>query len=38
MSKFTGMGHYEKWIINLKRYWESDDMTEIANNLFAEAL
>ena len=38
VSKFTGMGLYEKWILRFKEYWESEDIQKIANNLFAEAI
>jgi len=38
ISKFTGMGLFEKWILKFKNYWESDDVEEISNNLFMEAI
>ena len=38
VSNFKGMGLFEKWILNLKEYWETDDIKEISNMLFLETL
>jgi len=38
ISEFTGMGLFEKWVLNFKEYWETEDMEEISANLFMEAI
>jgi len=37
-DRYSGKGLFEKWIIQFKSYWESEDLSEVANALFAEAL
>lgn len=37
-SMFRGKGYFEKWILEFKEYWETEEMKSIANTLFAEAI